>query len=53
MRIFYIFFIPLINQRKIELLNQLRQNITEYDRLIIIRKNRHLIDYIRKNPYKD
>ena len=24
-------------------------NITEYDKLIIIRKNRDLIDYLRKN----
>ena len=46
---FIMFFIPIIF-RKNEILNQLRNpNITEYDKLIIIRKNRDLIDYIRKN----
>lgn len=46
---FIMFFLPIIF-RKNEILNQLRNpNITEYDKLIIIRKNRDLIDYIRKN----
>ena len=46
---FIMFFIPIIF-RKNEILKQLQNpNITEYDKLIIIRKNRDLIDYIRKN----
>jgi hypothetical protein len=46
---FLIFFIPILF-RKHEILKQLQNpNITEYDKLIIIRKNRDLIDYLRKN----
>jgi len=45
---FLFFFIPILF-RKQEVLKQLQNpNITEYDKLVIIRKNRDLIDYIRK-----
>ena len=45
---FIMFFIPIIF-RKHEILNQLQNpNITEYDKLVIIRKNRDLIEYLRK-----
>jgi hypothetical protein len=45
---FLFLFIPILF-RKQEILNQLQNpNITEYDKLIIIRKNRDLINYLRK-----
>lgn len=50
MRILFIFFIPFLYQRRKEILSQLKNpNITEYDKMIIVRKNRDLVDYIRKN----
>ena len=46
---FLLLFIPILF-RKQEILRQLQNpNITEYDKLVIIRKNRDLIDYLRKN----
>ena len=46
---FLLLFIPILF-RKQEILKQLQNpNITEYDKLVIIRKNRDLIDYLRKN----
>jgi hypothetical protein len=50
MRLLLIFFLPIIYQRKNEILNQLKNpNITEYDKLIIIRKNKDLIEYVRRH----
>jgi len=45
---FAFLFIPIIF-RKQEILQQLKNpNITEYDKLVIIRKNRDIIEYLRK-----